>query len=149
MGKRVRPGDVLEVETGSGRFLYLHCLGKHPEYGDAVSVCPTECVSRPSSYERIFDSGYIVFYPATAAVARGFAHVVGHIASGGVPKKLRRPGARTGVTITTWIVEDGSSECVKQRLSAEELKLPIAAIWNHELLLKRVRDGWRPEMEGA
>jgi len=149
MGKRVKPGEVLEVAAADGGLLYLHYLGKHTEYGDAVSVCPVEQVSRPLTYEGLFDSGYVTFYPATAAVSRGLATCVGHIASGGVPQKLRRPGARVGTTVKTWIVQDEHSESVKQKLSAEELRLPIAVIWNHELLLQRVCERWRPEAEGA
>jgi hypothetical protein len=66
-----------------------------------------------------------------------------------VTRQRFRPGARAGLTVTTWIMEDVSSEEVKQQLSAEERNLPIAVIWNHELLLQRVREGWRPEMEGS
>ena len=148
MAKRIRPGDVLEVAGPGGGHLYLHYLGKQSEYGEAVSVCPVEHKTRPSSYEGLFSAGYVAFYPATAAVSRGLAHAVGHIASGGVPTRLRRPGARTGTIVRSWIVEDGASESVKLQLSGEDLRLPIAVIWNHELLLQRVRDGWRPEMEG-
>jgi len=38
---------------------------------------------------------------------------------------------------------------VKSTLSEEERRLPIAAIWNHEFLVQRVSEGWRPEMEGG
>lgn len=148
MGKRLRPGDVLEVNGQSG-LVYLQFLGEHPEYGDAVSVCPFEQPSRPSGYEALFISAYVIFYPLRAALARGLANVVGHVDSKGVPKKLRRPGARVGLSIMTWVVENGNSEITKQRLTEDELQLPIAAIWNHELLLQRVHDGWRPDKEGA
>ncbi len=49
----------------------------------------------------------------------------------------------------TWIIEDGTNEVVKSELSAEDLQLPIAAIWNHELLMQRVSEGWRPADVGA
>jgi hypothetical protein len=62
--------------------------------------------------------------------------------------RLRRPGARSVGRIDTWVIEDGTHEVVKKALTDEELKLPIAAIWNHEILIQRVREGWNPLQEG-
>ena len=148
MAKRLKPGDILEAVAASG-LLYLQYLGKHREYGDAVLVCPVEQGSRPSTYENLFTSGYVTFYPATVAVTRGLASVVGHGDPRDMPRRVRRPGARVGVVVKTWIVEDETGESVKHQLSEDERLLPIAAIWNHALLQERVREGWRPEMEGA
>ena len=47
MRKRAKVGAVLELEAG-GRFAYLHYLGRHPEYGDAVRVTP-RLQERPAS----------------------------------------------------------------------------------------------------
>ena len=149
MGKRLKTGDVLEITTGDGRFVYLQYLGKHAEYGDAVAVCPREYASRVPENASLFVSAYVTFYPAHAAVARGLARVHGTSAPQRMPARWRRAGARVGLTVKTWIIEDGSSEEVKHQLSPEERHLPIAAIWNHEFLLQRVREGWRPEMEGS
>jgi hypothetical protein len=148
MATRAKPGDVLEVTTPDG-FIYLHYLGKHPEYGDGVAVAHGKRPHRVSAYADLFRTGYMIFYPATAAVARGMAEVVGHLPSGGLPQRLRRPGARSGAKVETWIVEDASGETVKRSLTPEERMLPIAVIWNHELLLQRVAEKWRPELEGA
>jgi hypothetical protein len=52
------------------------------------------------------------------------------------------------VPVETWIIEDGASELVTKKLSETERELPIAVIWNRELLVQRVSEGWRPEMEG-
>src|SRR6185436_9040601 len=73
--KRVKPGDVLEFATNDER-AYLHYIGKHSEYGDAVVVCPERYEKRPANMTGIFDSGYVVFYPVTAAAAQGFIDVV-------------------------------------------------------------------------
>lgn len=54
----------------------------------------------------------------------------------------------SGRRIITWIIEDGSREVVKANLSEEELRLPIAAIWNHEFLIQRIAEGWNPMNEG-
>jgi hypothetical protein len=36
---------------------------------------------------------------------------------------------------------------LREKLSVEEALLPIVAIWNHEMLLHRVAQGWRPEKD--
>jgi hypothetical protein len=147
MAKRPKPGDVLELATPDG-LIYLHYLGKHPEYGDGVAVSPTRQARRVTPSPDLFRAGYVTFYPVLAAVSQGLVTVIGHLASPGLPKRLRRPGARSGRRVETWIIEDDFGEIVKRQLSEEEQALPIAAIWNHELLIQRVAEGWRPEMEG-
>lgn len=145
--KRVKVGDILELKAAK-RFAYLHFLGRHPEYGDAVLVSPG-LGERPTPVTgEIFSSGYVAFYPLSAAVAQGLVEVVAHLPPPDLPKRLRRPGARSGRRVDTWIVEGDSGEVVREKLSEEELQLPIAAIWNHELLVQRVAEGWHPAQEG-
>jgi hypothetical protein len=147
MAKRARVGDVLEVVVPEGK-IYLHYLGAHPEYGDGVAVCPTIFQSPVAVTESLFRDSYFVFYPARAAVSRRFASVIGQLPSPGLPGRLRRPGAQHGSKVETWIIEEDSREEVKRQLSDEELRLPVAVIWNHEFLVQRVLEGWRPEHEG-
>ena len=146
-GKRPKPGDILEVVAPNG-LIYAHYLGKHPEYGDAIVVCPAIQSTAATIGPELFEGGYVTFYPVTASASRGFSSVVGHLPAPGIPKRFRRPGAIYGRIVTTWIIEESSKETVKETLSEEELALPIAAIWNHELLVQRVSEGWRPETEG-
>jgi hypothetical protein len=147
MARRPTPGDVLELAVPDG-VIYLHYLGKHVEYGDGVVVCLRKQAKRAPVSPDLFREGYVTFYPVIAAVGRGFAAVVGHLPSPGLPERLRRRGAISGRKVETWIIEDGSKEVVKQELSDEERQLPIASIWNHEFLVQRVNEAWRPEMEG-
>jgi hypothetical protein len=147
MAKRLRSGDVLEIDLPGG-FGYLLYVGKHPEYGDAVSVCPAVMVQRASITETLFEDSYVSFYPAGVAVAQGIATVVGHIPAPPMPRVFRRPGARFGRAIETWVIEDESGETVKRELTERERKIPIAVIWNHELLMQRISECWRPETEG-
>lgn len=128
--------------------IYLHYRGIHPEYGDGVAVCTTRFPNRVAVSEDLFRDSYVVFYPARAAVSRGLVKVIGHLPSPGLPGRLRRPGARHGTNVETWIIEEDSREEMRRRLSEEELRLPLAVIWNHELLVQRVLEGWRPENEG-
>jgi hypothetical protein len=147
MGKRSRVGDVLEIAVPEGR-LYLHYLGVHPQYGDGVAVCPKRFPDPVVVEEKLFDSSYVVFYPARAAVVRGLAKVVGQLPSRGLPRRLRRPGVRRGNKVETWIIEEDSREEMKRLLSEQDLRIPLSSIWNHEFLVQRVLEGWRPEHEG-
>jgi hypothetical protein len=148
MARRAKPGDVLVVTAPDGAVVYLHYLGKHQEYGDGVAVCPAKQVTYVDANAELFRGSYVTFFPVVAAVAQGLASVVGHLPSPGLPKRVRRPGARSASKVETWIIEDGSVEVVKRELSDAERKLPIAVIWNRDLLVQRVSEGWRPEMEG-
>jgi len=147
MPKRIQSGDVLKLATPDG-LLYLHYLGRHPEYGDGVMVCPSKHTGPVAVSADLFRAGYVTFYPAVAAVTQGLAEVVGYLPSPSLPKRLRRPGVRSDNKVETWIIEDASGEYVRQNLSDEERQLPIAVIWNHELLIQRICEGWRPEVEG-
>ena len=148
MTKRAKPGDVLQVMTPDGAAVYLHYLGTHQEYGDGVAVCPIKQAADVEVNAELFQGGYVTFFPVVAAVAQGLVSIVGHLASPGLPKRVRRPGARSARQVETWIIEDGSTEVLKRELSNTERKLPIAVIWNRDLLLQRVSEGWRPEMDG-
>lgn len=144
---RVKAGDVLQLRAGE-RFAYVHYIGKHPEYGDAVLVSPKLHEPQASVASAIFAGGYVAFYPAAAAVAQGLLEVVAHLPPPSLPERLRRAGARSGRRVETWIIEGGDREVVKAKLSEEDLRLPIAAIWNHELLVQRIAEGWNPMHEG-
>ena len=149
MGKRLKPGDVLEIEMPDGSKAFLLYAGKHRDSGDAVMVAADTFPGRPEDFSRIFDDAYLAFYPATAAVARGFASVVGRAEPPPFPpKRLRRAGARSGTRVDTWIIESDEGSVVKEKLTDEERRIPIEAIWNHEFLLDRVAGKWRPEHEG-
>lgn len=149
--KRPRPGDILKVTVDDGA-AYLHYLGKHPEYGDAVRVLDEFLLPESSSdLDAVLSTGYVAFYPVLAAAAQGLVSVVTHHnAHLQMPRKLRRPGARSkDGTVLAWIIEQDGRESLTKILSADERSLPIAVIWNHEMLCTRLREGWRPEYEDS
>jgi hypothetical protein len=151
MKNKLAPGDVLEVALPDGRLGYLLYLGKHREYGDAVLVPPRTYKERPNAFAKAFDGGYVAFYPAGAALNQKLVQVVAKqkIPAGMLPTRVRRPGARAGTRIESWVIEDDSGESVSTKLSDDDRSLPIAAIWNHEFLVQRIVEKWRPEMEGS
>jgi hypothetical protein len=148
--KRPVVGDVVGIVLVEG-VVCLQYLGKHPEYGDAVAVCPEVQPAGVKIEPMLFKDAYITFYPLTTAVTRGFAKTIGHLPSVfEVPRRLRRAGVRLNGQIETWVIEDPPrEEVVKRKLSTEDLLLPIASIWNHEFLLERIAARWRPETVGA
>lgn len=145
----LKPGDVLKIAvkdlTG-----YLQYVGEHIEYGGVIWVTPRAFATPPKApTDLIGDDGYYTFYPARTAIARGFAEVVGSAPLNGreVPHTLRRAGVRDdGGSVRSWIISyENGEEAVRTALSESEARLPIAAIWNHDMLTQRIADAWRPE----
>lgn len=151
--QKVKIGDLLEVHT-SKALAYLQYIGKHPEYGDVIRVLPGQHESRAAGLSKAVAerSGYLAFYSACAAVARGIVEIVGSCpvpTEIEMPRRLRRAGARGRAgEIFSWIIEDDGQEVVRKELTEVERQLPIAAIWDHELLILRIAEGWSPEQEG-
>ncbi len=135
--KRLVPGDILEFAL-DGSKKSVQYLGKHPEYGGVVWV--------PSETGTV---GYVAFYPAAAAVTQKLVEVTGQRdPATQVPTKIRRPGARSREgKIDSWVVENGGEERMTRGLTDTEKQLPIAVIWNHEMLCIRIRESWNPSQE--
>jgi hypothetical protein len=150
--KRAAPGDILEISAPAG-LAYVRYLGRHNVYGDAIWVFPHWQTIRPTNLDSVFtDDGYVTFYPAQSAIRQGLLDVVASrpLPSGcGVPTLLRREGftSRDGIVLA-WVIERDGKETLKHELDEEDRKLPIASIWNHEFLINRITDNWRPEQEG-
>lgn len=149
--KRARPGDMLEVATPRG-LAYVQYVGKHSEYGDAIRVIPGFFQKQPQDWNALLaQEGYFTFYPVSAAVSQGLVRVAASAAipSGKeMPSTYRRAGwiTREGKT-TMWFICEGTKETRRTELSDEERRLPIYAIWNHEFLVERLVDEWRPEQD--
>ena len=47
----------------------------------------------------------------------------------------------------SWVIEGGWRNVVRQNLTDEERKLPIAGIWNHEFLRTQIAKGWTPQTD--
>jgi len=146
MRKRLVGGEILEVPVGK-RFGYVQFLGEHREYGDAVLVNP-ELHDRQASFpSNFFSSGYVTFYPACDAVTQKRVEVVAQSSPPRLPKRFRRPKAEHDGAVESWVIEGGWRNVVKQTLSDEERKLPIASVWEHESLRERIASGWTPETD--
>jgi hypothetical protein len=148
---RLRAGDLLEVQVGRG-VAYIQYVGRHQEYGDVVFVFPGVYEHRPDNFDCLSrQSGYLTFYPARKAHREKLIKpVASHTLpiSAEVPQHLRRAGARArNGQILTWIVERDGLEILQPELTEQDKLLPIAAIWNHEMLVMRIAEDWHPRRE--
>ncbi|HYH95648.1 ribonuclease E inhibitor RraB [Hyalangium sp.] len=154
--KKARFGDVIEVRTPRG-LAYLQYTSKHPEYSDTVRVLPGVFEQRPDPDELAAlatQEGYFTFYLVSLAVRHGLVEIIGNypIPAGlETPRALLRHGfiTREG-KVTAWVLEEGSKETLlKRELTPEEKHLSLAELWNHEFLVHRLAQQWRPEHEHA
>ena len=146
MRKRLVGGEILEVPV-DGRFGYVQFLGVHRDYGDAVLVKP-ELHERQSRFASdFFSTGYVTFYPAEQSVTCKLVEVVAQSSPPRLPKRFRRPKSEHGGEVACWVIEGGWRNVVRQRLSDEERKLPIASVWKHEYLRTQIASGWTPETD--
>jgi hypothetical protein len=95
--------------------------------------------------------GYFTFYLVSLAVKQGLVEIVGNHP---IPEGLEAPSAlrRSGFTtpegkVLTWVVWDGAKEVLKKELTAQEKRFSLAEMWNHEFLVSRLSEQWRPEHE--
>lgn len=157
MAGRLRPGDVLEIEFPrvpspeaafpDGGFGYIVYVGKHPEDGDAIRIRPRIFSERPQITDELFSDSYVALYPANLAIKSGLATVIGKVIPTPMPPVFRRRGGidRSG-KVLNWLIEQEKETISKDSLTLDERQLPIASVWNHELLLMRISQGWRPEL---
>jgi len=146
---KIQPGDVFEVAVDVG-FGHIQFIGTHAEYGAAIRVVPSVNAKAEDIVASLFEgNSYITFYPVRAALSKKLIRKVGHLPVPSIPQRLRRAGVRIGRQVETWIIEDETGETLCRSLSESQLSLPIAAIWNHEFLVHRIREGWHPRRGDA
>jgi hypothetical protein len=146
-GTRLRPGDILELDCGDG-VAYFSYVGRHPILGDTIWVVPAVFDVPLADPVRAFTRpGYYAFYPAHTAVrqklirGRGFSADAMRM----LPKRMRNViNLNSDGSVASWLITDGISNVPRRELTPEEQTLPIAAIWNHPLLVDRIRRNWSP-----
>jgi hypothetical protein len=146
MRKRLVGGEILEVPVGK-RFGYVQFLGEHREYGDAVLVNPTLHDRQAHFPTGFFSSGYVTFYPAAVSVSQKLVEVVAQSSPPSLPKRFRRPKSERDGAVESWVIEGGWRNVVRQTLTDEERKLPIAEISDHDFLRQKIANGWTPETD--
>ena len=142
--RRKKVGDVYEMPIDDG-WGYIHYIGVHEKFGEAILVCPGTWHQRPEIDATFFEDAFLTFYPIGAALWNKLVSKVGHILPPPMPDVMRRPGWREGRKVVTWIIMTPEGEVKRKVLSEAERKLPVAVIWNHEYLVDRIRESWSPE----
>ena len=149
MARALTLGDVLQVECSCGTG-YVSYAGRHPRFGDTIWVVPHIFAEPASNWSDLFvGEGYFAFYPAHTAVRQRLVRKVGFAPEAVrlLPQYWRNAvGFDEPGPIKTWLITDGTQRTSREEsaLSQEERLLPIASIWNHELLCERLASGWTP-----
>jgi hypothetical protein len=148
----VTSGDVFEIATPKG-FAYLQYTLKDSEFGHLIRVLPGFFPKRPDKINEVVEEAelFYVFFPVDAAVKKGILEKVGKEeipTSAKKQPKMRRPGLRNreGKALAWFILDDGKEFRV-DKLTEDQQKLSLAVIWNDTMLVKRLCDGWKPEMD--
>ncbi|MHB1381614.1 MAG: hypothetical protein ACYC5A_11025 [Thermoleophilia bacterium] len=152
MPKRVKFGDVIEIETRKGLAYaqYTHKHDKPPRYGELIRVLPGLHKTRPESFTDIViqKEQFIVFVPIGVFVHRGIFKVV---ANEPIPEENRefplfRAGNRdSNGKVRVWWLWDGEKSWKVGEITVEQRKLPIEEVLNDTMLIKRIEEGWTPE----
>lgn len=131
------------------QFGYVQFLGTHRKHGEAILVSP-ELYKRQAAFAASFFSrGYVTFYAACLGVTQKRIEVVAQSTPQSLPKRFRRPSVvLPDGSVESWVIEGGWREVVKKALTDEERQIPIAKVWNHEMLCARIASGWTPATDG-
>ena len=150
---QIRIGDIVEIETpvGLAYALYTH---HDVEFGAMLRVFDELHAKRPRVPEEVLmhEVRFSTFYPLRAALREGLVRIAGNAP---VPDCLRtfplfRAAGLVDPTrrrVQDWWLWDGQKEWRVGRLTPEQRKLPIRAVWNHTYLFDRIVDGWRPDTD--
>jgi len=150
---RPRPGDVFELATSKG-YAYIQCCLKHPRYTYLIRILPGMYETQPSSLKDLATrrEAFFVFFPLGAAARRG---IVRWVTNEALPKWAQKQplmrlegGSAPGGKVLNWRLWDGGTkETLVQKLTDDQKKVSIAEIWNDTLLIERICQGWKPEVD--
>ena len=148
---RVKIGDIIEIPVDD-RFAYAQFSHDNQRYGQLIRVFDCVVPRRPFPVCDVTSRPlrFSTFFPLKVAVRRGIFQVVGNC---DIPRELRRfplfrvQGVRSRVAGKgdDWWLWDGEKETHIGALSPAERRLPIRETLNDTMLIKLVREGWRPE----
>jgi hypothetical protein len=147
-----RIGDIFEIPTAKG-LAYAQYTHQHSKLGALIRVFDSLYSSTPSDWGKMVDGPvqFSTFYPLKAAVQRGISRIVAHHQVAEPNRSF--PTFRAGIIdpktrkVSVWWLWDGENEWKIGNLSPEQRKLPIREVWNDTLLVQRIEEGWRPEID--
>jgi hypothetical protein len=152
MGKRIKLGDVIEVQTKSG-LAYAQYALKKEQWGALLRILPGLFEQRPPDLCELVKAKerFVTFFPLQAAINRKIFDAVGNC---DVPEWAQRlPLFRAAGYVDKlgkvhdWWLWNGEREWRIERLSEDQAKLPMRSVWNDTLLIQRIEEGWTPETD--
>ena len=152
MGKRIKIGDVAELQTKNSLAcaIYTH---KKPMYGTLIRVVDGFFDQRPVLEEiSSRDIRFSTFFPLQYAVSQGITEIIGNLELSKEMSAfplLRGAGTRgRDGKVRDWYLWDGQNErAIGSCLSAKERRLSLLQMLNDTTLIERVEEGWCPEDE--
>jgi hypothetical protein len=150
MAKRIKIGDIIEIETSIG-FAYAQYTHKHNKYGALIRVFDKVFKESIDDFDGVEDIPvrFSIFFPLQAAINRDIFKVVGNrpVAEKNQQFPVFRDGTPHPKTrqVEVWWLWDGEKEWRVGELTESQWKLPIRGIWNDTLLIERIESGWRQE----
>ena len=152
MGKRIRPGDVIEIPTSRG-LAYAQYVLKKEQWGALIRILPGFFKERPSEICEVVKAKeqFVTFFPLQAAVNRKIFEVFENC---DVPQSAKQfPLFRAAGHIDRqgkvhdWWLWNGEREWRIEKLSEEHVNLPLRSVWNDTLLKERIEEGWTPQTD--
>src|SRR5262249_39989752 len=142
--KRLMLGDVLEIPLSRKRSAYAQYVNYHripPAWGHLIRVLPGIFQKRPEDLRDLVQQQecFYAFFPAGPAVSRGYVRIVGNAE---IPKRCRKlplfkaTNALGPTRDTNWFLWDGRKHVKIERLTAEQLDLPIHQIVSFDVLVE-------------
>jgi len=149
--KRLVLGDIVEIPISKGKFAYAQVVynyTKPPHWGHLLQVLHGTYARMPENLDALIarDPQFCAFYPAATALNRGWIRIVAHAELSkehhSLPLfKARNTNFQTGKH--TWWLWDGEMEWRVGELSPEHYDLPLLQLISHEVLVERIKTGWR------
>ncbi|HET9710577.1 MAG TPA: hypothetical protein VFP64_01805 [Pyrinomonadaceae bacterium] len=145
-------GDLIEIPTAKG-FAYAQYTHEHSLMGALIRVFDTVYPSRPENLERLVVGAVRLstFFPLKAAIHQDIYKIVANHDVSELNRSF--PIFRTGIVdpktkkVSVWWLWDGEKEWKIGDLTPEQRKLPIRGVWNVAMLVQRIEEGWRPEID--
>jgi len=145
MGKKIKVkiGDLFEICTSKG-FAYAQYSHHNALCGALIRVLPGLFDQRPDHLRSIVTKNhlFVVFFPVQEAVDKHLVEIVGNYP---IPVEAQQfPLFRAGAinvltgTVKTWWLWDGDKEWKVERMSPEEMRLPLREIVNDTLLIEKI-----------
>jgi hypothetical protein len=147
-----RIGDIIEVVTRKG-CAYAQHTHRHPVYGALIRVFEGTYPERPGDFEAISQApiAFSVFFPLNSALRQKVVTTVAitAVATWNQVFPVFRSGTPHHISkkVETWWLWDGVREWMVGNLTPDQRSLPIRGVGNVDLLVSRIEEGWRPELD--